>query len=549
MKSKAIRLYLVCLVFITSSISYPQHLLKNYEILEEILVTNTNDSGPGSLRQAIYAANNFLHVQSNIIRFNIPKTDPGYDSNRNIWVIKPSSSFEFIIDRNLIIDGFSQRAFIGSDVNPYGPEIVIDGSNAGTNTSAFVSSAEGTDIYGLVINRFDGSGILFLPPGKGTVSGCYLGTEYTGMYEVGNRFGISLLGKVVDVHIGPSEYVFPNVICGNTQTGVFLSDSASNNVIVGNNIGLNRDGTAVVPNITQGITIQNFSDNNEIVRNIIGGNKVGIFINNSNHNLFASNIIGTSESMEADYGNSDAGISIWNNSSSNSILNNIICYNNIGISVDGLASLRNLISRNNVSHNHSLGIDNRNGGNVELTPPIITNITDNEIFGESSPSHIIEIFADIEDEGIIFIDSTITNMEGNFYLYLDEMPQYPHITATARDQLGNTSEFSTPFLVSVIDGHEIPKNYYLSQNYPNPFNPNTTIDYQLPVSGHTKLTIYDLLATEIISLVDEDQSAGKYKVNFSATEFASGIYFYRLASKSSDGIHRFEKIKKLVILK
>jgi len=550
MKLKRITIVIIFFVIVVNiKTNYSQPLLKNNKVLEEILVTNTNDDGPGSLRRAIYSANNFLHANPNIIRFNIPTTDPGHDSNKKIWVIKPNSSFEFIIDRNLIIDGFSQGAYIGSDLNPYGPEIVIDGSNAGTNTSAIVSSGEGTDIYGLTINRFDGSGILFLPPGMGTVSGCYLGTEYTGMYEAGNRFGISVLGKVVGVHIGPSEYVFPNVISGNTQTGIFLSDSASHNIIVGNNIGINRNGTAIVSNKLQGISMQNFCEQNEIVRNMIGGNQDGIFINNSNHNLIASNIVGTSESMEADYGNSASGISIWNNSSNNLLINNIIGYNNFGISIDSPNSLYNVISRNNISHNHALGIDNKNGGNLELVPPFITNVTNNEILGEAASNRIIEIFADVEDEGITFIDSTIASPDGNFYLSVPEMPPYPNITATARDALGNTSEFSHPFLVSAEEGNSIPQKFILSQNYPNPFNPNTEISYQLPVSGHTTIKVYDVLGNEIAIMVNKEQSAGKYKVNFNALGLASGVYFYRLNSKSSNGINQFTAVKKLMILK
>jgi hypothetical protein len=75
-----------------------------------------------------------------------------------------------------------------------------------------------------------------------------------------------------------------------------------------------------------------------------------------------------------------------------------------------------------------------------------------------------------------------------------------------------------------------PTIYKLSQNYPNPFNPTTTIEYQLPVDGHVSLKVYDLLGREVATLVNEQQTADYYRAEFTATNMASGAYFYRLQS-------------------
>ncbi len=544
----SLRIILVILV-VNISATYSQTLNITNLNLEEKLVSNTNDSGPGSLREAIYAANHYLHLNRNIIRFNIPITDPGYNPNKGIWVIKPDSSYEYIIDRNLIIDGFSQSAFIGADQNPLGPEIVIDGSNAGTQTTALTTTAEGTEIYGLTINRFDGSGIIFFPPGLGTVSGCYIGTDYSGMNAAGNKFGISILNRVIGVHIGPSEYAFPNVISGNTHTGIFMADSASHNVIVGNYIGLNREGTATISNYLRGISLHGFCEHNEIFNNMIGGNLEGILIIKSNYNLIASNLVGTNESMELNFGNEGTGISMWSNSSDNFIVSNIIGYNNNGISVDSANSLRNIISRNNISNNRGLGIENKNGGNMELTPPTITIINNNEIEGWAGANQIIEIFADHEDEGMLFIDSVVTDANGNFYLSVPGLPEMPNITATARDNLGNTSEFSSPYIVTIEQENQVQQKFYLSQNYPNPFNPSTVINYQLPFDCHTAIKVYDVLGNEIATLVNEAQSAGQYKINFSGQGLTSGIYYYQLKVNASIHSNGFLETKKLILLK
>lgn len=72
--------------------------------------------------------------------------------------------------------------------------------------------------------------------------------------------------------------------------------------------------------------------------------------------------------------------------------------------------------------------------------------------------------------------------------------------------------------------------YSLEQNYPNPFNPNTVIGYQLPVTGVVTLKVFDVLGTEIATLVNEHKPAGKHKVEFNAEGLSSGIYFYSISS-------------------
>jgi hypothetical protein len=88
-----------------------------------------------------------------------------------------------------------------------------------------------------------------------------------------------------------------------------------------------------------------------------------------------------------------------------------------------------------------------------------------------------------------------------------------------------------------------PVTYFLSQNYPNPFNPSTTISYQLPAAGKVTLKVFDILGKEITTLVNEEKTAGSYKVNFNGGRLGSGVYFYQLRSGS------FIQTKKLVLLK
>ncbi len=86
-----------------------------------------------------------------------------------------------------------------------------------------------------------------------------------------------------------------------------------------------------------------------------------------------------------------------------------------------------------------------------------------------------------------------------------------------------------PFLVNVKQlSIEIPDDFKLYQNYPNPFNPNTIIRYELQISSYVKLNIYDIQGKELMTIVDQKQSAGSYKVYFDGNGLSSGVYFYRI---------------------
>jgi hypothetical protein len=91
--------------------------------------------------------------------------------------------------------------------------------------------------------------------------------------------------------------------------------------------------------------------------------------------------------------------------------------------------------------------------------------------------------------------------------------------------------------------NNIPKEFKLSQNYPNPFNPVTNIKYDLPKNEFVAIKIYDLLGREIKTLINEFKNAGSYIVSFNGSEFASGIYFYRIQAGN------FVQVKKMALIK
>lgn len=92
-------------------------------------------------------------------------------------------------------------------------------------------------------------------------------------------------------------------------------------------------------------------------------------------------------------------------------------------------------------------------------------------------------------------------------------------------------------------GDNLPEHFALSKNFPNPFNATTMIEYTLTASGPVKVEVFDILGRSLETLVDRNQPAGRYQVEWNAAKYASGVYFYKIQTADSNSI------KKMVLLK
>ncbi len=90
---------------------------------------------------------------------------------------------------------------------------------------------------------------------------------------------------------------------------------------------------------------------------------------------------------------------------------------------------------------------------------------------------------------------------------------------------------------------QVPKNFILSQNYPNPFNPTTKFKIDIAKSSFTKVIVYDVLGREVATLVNQQLQPGTYEVNWDASNYPSGVYFYRLTTQS------YSATQKMILLK
>jgi len=129
------------------------------------------------------------------------------------------------------------------------------------------------------------------------------------------------------------------------------------------------------------------------------------------------------------------------------------------------------------------------------------------------------------------------------------------ITGYAVGEMGTIAKYVELLLATDVEETEnvLPDSYTLKQNYPNPFNPSTTIEFSLPAVSDVKISIYNILGQEVVTLLNEQRSAGNHSVVWNArdsygTRLSSGIYFYKLNATGING-NDFTDIRKMVLLK
>ena len=141
-----------------------------------------------------------------------------------------------------------------------------------------------------------------------------------------------------------------------------------------------------------------------------------------------------------------------------------------------------------------------------------------------------------------FVDGYGTTLEPKEYNLMDDITEIN--TRMIKYRLKQINyDGSYEYSDEVLADNPAPVDYTLQQNYPNPFNPVTTISYSLPVKSEVELIIFNALGEGVMQLTNEEKEAGRYSVEFNATELSSGIYFYRLQAG------KFVETKKMVLLR
>ena len=204
--------------------------------------------------------------------------------------------------------------------NRYGIQLSVTatGTRIGTNADGVRDEIErnvisGNQLAGIIVSGASASG--------NTIAGNLIGVDQTGTVAVPNLLhGISIDGSASSNTIGGTRLSARNIISGNSQAGILLTNAAANNVVLGNFIGVDVTGERVIGNARTGISINNAAANNIVggssvaARNVISGNMLsGVEVASAGtlNNTIAGNFIGLGSSGTTAIGNGLHGVALF----------------------------------------------------------------------------------------------------------------------------------------------------------------------------------------------------------------------------------------------
>ncbi|HYO08428.1 MAG TPA: right-handed parallel beta-helix repeat-containing protein [Tepidisphaeraceae bacterium] len=392
--------------------------LEDRRLMSTYTVTNTNDSGGGSLRQAITDANN--HAGADTIKFAI---------GSGAKTITPSKGLPALGDHTTL-DATTQPGYAGT------PLIELNGSKAG-GADGIKITGTGVLVRGLAINRFGGSGIFIFGKGGNRVAGNHIGTDRAGAADLGNAAHGIIVQSPGNV-IGGATKGDRNVISGNGQTGVFLyTAAAKNNTVIGNYVGTDATGTKKLGNALNGVQMESAAANfiggsGKGRRNVISGNaRDGVLIVNagSRLNVVQGNFIGTDASGTKRLGNGWYGVEVSRPDNviggGNTGAGNVVSANGYG----GVVLFLSTASNNRVQGNF-IGTDltgTKDLGNTGRGMEFTNGAHDNRVGGRKFAER--NVISGNDNGGVgVYSGSSMNLLQGN----------YIGTTAAGNAPLGNT---------------------------------------------------------------------------------------------------------------
>lgn len=463
---------------------------------------------------------------------NVPNDYPAIQTainasvNGDTILVEPGTYTENIIFRGKKIV-LTSRFYINNDLS-YIASTIIDGSSPSQPDSASVVRIHNGEDSTTVLQGFTITG------GKGTK---WQDEHGAGRYTEGGGILIALCHPIIRYNI------IENNECINAPAGI--ASTGGGGIRLG-------DGHPLILN--------NIIRNN---RAMYGG---GIVSNHSTCTIMNNLVYNNAEFQAVTGRPCYGGGGVWINGGgeSSKLINNTILYNSASGSTGPSAGrgggvlitavtvdIRNNIIWGNTqiiggqltnalgSGSYTIAYNDIQGGytgpgtlvsNIDIQPLFDTT---NYYLSNSSPC------IDAGDTSSLFNDREDTLNPGNAL--------FPS-KGTIRNDIGAYGGSSAGVIANtLVSIHNISQNnpgkFYIAQNFPNPFNPSTGIKFEIPVSSHVRLRIFDVAGREVASLVNEKLEAGYYEYTFNAVNLPSGTYFYSIE------VGGFLETKKMVLLK
>jgi len=323
------------------------------------VVTTTADVGPGTLRGAIYYATD--HPGSPV-RFNIPASDPGYSNG--VFNIHLTGQLPPLVANGMVIDGSTQPGFTGP------PLIVLDGlqvlPETFTSDTGLLIYSSSNQVRGISFMGFNWNGLtlIYADATNNGISGCWFGLSPSGSNAAPNAYqGILIEHSASGNTIGGTNALAGNVLSGNSQYGIYITDSnTTGNILLGNYIGTDARGSNAVPNALSGVLVGNGASGNVVggtnalARNLLSGNlQYGLWVSDptTSGNAVLGNYIGTDFSGNRALANAFGGVIIVNGAEQTVIggtsvgARNVISGNtNFGLWLGGSGTVSNTVQGN-----------------------------------------------------------------------------------------------------------------------------------------------------------------------------------------------------------
>jgi Ca2+-binding RTX toxin-like protein len=372
-----------------------------------IAVTNTNDSGAGSLRQALLDAES--HPGSNFIYFNIP--------GGSVHTLQPLSPLPTITD-TIVIDGTTQPGFMAT------PVIQLDGSQSG-GADGLTLTASNSVVRGLDIGGFH-NGIVLTGGSGDVLQGDYVGVDPSATTAFANSGAGIVLDGASNNTLGGTTFATRLIVSANGGDGIDVRNGSNNNTAIGNYIGTDVNGTGVLGNGGAGVFIADSSNNT------VGGTAFN-----------AGNII---------VNNTGAGIAVTGTSTGDALRGNVL-HDNVGLGID--------LGNDGVTQNDTAGhVGPNNFANFPFLQGLTlgsTTVVSGQLQSTPNTMFTLDFYASPTSDpsghgpasrylGAANVSTDRTGLAA-FNLALNAATvRGEYLTATATDPAGNTSELAASLL-------------------------------------------------------------------------------------------------------